>query len=379
MWEGALQLILRVITFIYGIGGLAFNVADAAKIDVIAGQDTSVVTVVGEIGAGDGDRFGSAVGGIERALVILKSPGGLVRDALQIGAEIRLRGFATSVPDNVECLSACGLVWLSGARRYMSPESRIGFHAAYKNENGEYRESGVANAEIGSFLTHLGLRIEAIRFFTIAGPNEFLLLTPERARALGIEIYEQRDGAITTPVQQPTIDTYTSRFVALAFLNARCLSIFDPNTSVLKDEMEAAFDKGHQIVSSDEWIKLMTRQLDVTKQEGIEIGTLMQCLRLERELRAQGVATGISGPSFDCSIAPWSAICKDQNLWAKDRAMNTIYFFIRKNMSPARRKQLLAVQRQWLKSRDNCGTDLICLNDSYDQRLDNFRKLELPS
>ncbi|CCV11664.1 hypothetical protein MESS4_330213 [Mesorhizobium sp. STM 4661] len=35
------------------------------------------------------------------------------------------------------------------------------------------------------------MRIEAIRFFRIAGPNDFLMLTPERARALGIEVFEQ--------------------------------------------------------------------------------------------------------------------------------------------------------------------------------------------
>ncbi|MFP3702229.1 hypothetical protein SB758_42815, partial [Burkholderia sp. SIMBA_013] len=75
-------------------------------------------------------------------------------------------------------------------------------------ENGEYRESGVANAEIGSYLTHLGLRIESMRYFTIAGPNDFLLLTPEKARALGIETYKVDGANITTPSAAPTVDIY---------------------------------------------------------------------------------------------------------------------------------------------------------------------------
>jgi hypothetical protein len=79
----------------------------------------------------------------------------------------------------------------------MSPDSQIGFHAAYIQEAGEYRESGVANAEIGSFLTHLGLRIEAIRFFTIAGPKDFRLLTPDKARELGTTGYTTR--SFTSP------------------------------------------------------------------------------------------------------------------------------------------------------------------------------------
>ncbi|MGO8594053.1 hypothetical protein ACC796_36695, partial [Rhizobium ruizarguesonis] len=48
--------------------------------------------------------------------------------------------FSTMVDADQECFSACGLIWVSGVRRYMSDTSLIGFHAAYREENGEYRE-----------------------------------------------------------------------------------------------------------------------------------------------------------------------------------------------------------------------------------------------
>ncbi|PWE54447.1 hypothetical protein DEM27_20285 [Metarhizobium album] len=84
---------------------------------------------------------------MSRASVILQSPGGLVKEALHIGATIRMEGFATMVPADKQCFSVWGLIWVSGVRRYISDTSLIGFHAAYREENGEYRESGVANAD----------------------------------------------------------------------------------------------------------------------------------------------------------------------------------------------------------------------------------------
>lgn len=190
--------------------------APGAEISVFSypGQDVSLVFVRGAITIGDADRFLDAISGIPRAMVALEGPGGLLSEALTIGAEIRTRDFATMVAPESGCYSACALIWISGPRRYMSPSSQIGFHAAYKEEGGDYRESGVGNAEVGSFLTHLGFRIEAIRFFTIAGPREIVLLTPDRARALGVDVFVNERGTILTPHDAPTADTYARRWVS---------------------------------------------------------------------------------------------------------------------------------------------------------------------
>jgi hypothetical protein len=309
----------------------------------MSGQNMSLIGIVGEIKASDAKKFIAATEQVNRAIVILKGPGGLVRDAIQIGAEVRLKGYATVVAADAGCFSACGLVWLSGARRYMSPSSQIGFHAAYKKENGEYRESGVANAEIGSFLTHLGLRIEAIRFFTIAGPDQFLMLTPERARALGIEIFELDAGVLTTPEERPSVEAYAIQFASLAFIKARCLAFFSPETDALDHGVTIAFDRGHEIVSDEQWSKLVMQFVKDAKLQSEESGSLLHCLSLEAVLRSQGVSTGIDGPSFACSAAsspPLNAICADRGLWAKDRAMSAIFIYVRKNMKPDFRKKL---------------------------------------
>lgn len=98
----------------------------AAEIELLdLPGEVDLVSIKGEISEGDSDRFYDLVKERERVTVVLQSPGGLVKEALQIGAEIRMKNFATMVASDGECFSACGLIWVSGARRYMSPTSRL--------------------------------------------------------------------------------------------------------------------------------------------------------------------------------------------------------------------------------------------------------------
>jgi membrane-bound ClpP family serine protease len=193
--------------FVLGIlivcsSGVASSAAEFDKIE-LAGDYPDFVTLKGEIELGDGKKFREIIGDSQKVTVILESPGGIVKDALEIGAEIRIRNYATMVSADTGCYSACALIWVAGALRYMAPSSKIGFHAVYRKEAGELRESGMGNAEVGSFLTHLGLRVEAIRYFTLAGPTEFLLLSPDISRSLGIDVFEQNGSDFITPQQAP--------------------------------------------------------------------------------------------------------------------------------------------------------------------------------
>lgn len=369
-----------VALMLLGVAGSA-RAAEIEKLD-LPGIAVPFVSIRGPIEAGDGEKFETVVRGLNRASVILQSPGGLVKEALHIGATIRMEGFATMVPADKECFSACGLIWVSGVRRYMSDTSLIGFHAAYREENGEYRESGVANAEIGSYLTHLGLRIEAIRYFTIAGPNDFLLLTPDKARALGIETYKVDGENITTPSAAPTVDIYADRFVSYSLLQSRCAPFLQPDLAAVKRAHEAAFAEGNKLVGSDKWIELWTPLLDQVKSGLTKKGALLLCIETEAQLRQQGQDTGVSGPSFSCAAAATPtelSLCRQPELWAKDRAMNSIYMWVRNNVDKSVRKRLLEVQRSWLKDRNDCGGDARCLNAVYDQRLNELKAIDLPS
>lgn len=73
--------------------------ASAADIEIIPGdaRTPSIIDITGSIESGDADRFYELAQGVEHAVVLLHSPGGLVAEGLSIAAEIGLRGFTTIV------------------------------------------------------------------------------------------------------------------------------------------------------------------------------------------------------------------------------------------------------------------------------------------
>ncbi|MGU3494176.1 hypothetical protein ACLBXM_09045 [Xanthobacteraceae bacterium A53D] len=66
--------------------------------------------------------------------VVLQSPGGSVRDALEMGRLIRARGFATEVKAGGYCASSCPLVFAGGTERRAGAKAGIGVHQVYAAE-----------------------------------------------------------------------------------------------------------------------------------------------------------------------------------------------------------------------------------------------------
>jgi hypothetical protein len=150
----------------------------ASRICVLTGYRT--VTPRGDLGNATAGNLGNLLVG--KVTVHLESPGGALIPALQIGEYVRLKGWSTFVPD--ECYSACASIWLAGVPRTMPPQARIGFHAA--SVNGE--EKGRGNALVGAYMTRLGLGYGAIGWATDASPADLALLTPSKAKELGIDL-----------------------------------------------------------------------------------------------------------------------------------------------------------------------------------------------
>jgi hypothetical protein len=164
----------------------------------------TAIFLIGEIVEGDWRDFAEATEGQERVSVTLSSPGGSVSEALKIASEIRLRGWVTMVAD--ECASACGLIWLSGIRRHLIGNAKVGFHAAYAIKNGSAYETGMGNADVGSFLTYLGLSRDAIQFITAAPPGEMRWLTREDAQRLGIAVIPSILPVPDSPEERPVYE-----------------------------------------------------------------------------------------------------------------------------------------------------------------------------
>lgn len=127
------------------------SAAPAAEIDVALGRgDTpTVVTVVGEIEAGDQQVFRGAIGGVAEGFVVLDSPGGDLQAGIEIGKAIRLRGLTTAVLPGGDCASACALAWLGGRDRLLDVSGRVGFHAAYRDQNGVRRGNWLGECACG--------------------------------------------------------------------------------------------------------------------------------------------------------------------------------------------------------------------------------------
>ncbi len=165
------------------------NAVYALDINVIpSDSEKAFIILSGAFEFGDEEKFNSSVQKFSKAAILLDSDGGNLSSALRIGEIIRLKGFSTGVAPKTICASACALAWLGGGTRYMSDQSRIGFHAASINTNGTDVENGQANALIGAYVTRLGLSERAVAYITEASPNNIAWITPDLAKSLGIYV-----------------------------------------------------------------------------------------------------------------------------------------------------------------------------------------------
>lgn len=164
------------------------DVANAATILVspLPSSESALVTVEGVLEFGDSEQFRQKVSTLPKAVVVFQSDGGSVVAGIQIGRLIRLRNFATLVPNNARCASACALAWLGGTRRFMGENAQIGFHAAYNAGSGQ--ETGVGNALVGAYLSQIGLPDRAVIYVTQAPPNSMTWVTMSEAQQMGIEV-----------------------------------------------------------------------------------------------------------------------------------------------------------------------------------------------
>ncbi len=175
------------------VASLALAVPSSAHTANISVSDLGpnnpvAVLVVGELLLSDADQFRSKVGGLRKAVVIFQSDGGAAVTGIAIGETIRLKNFATLVPSQVRCASACALAWLGGAPRIMAADAQVGFHAAYLVRGGQALEAGRANALVGAYLNRIGLSYSAVAYITEAAPTSMTWLNAADATQHGIEV-----------------------------------------------------------------------------------------------------------------------------------------------------------------------------------------------
>lgn len=185
----------------------AVNAADI-RLEQRDGYD--LIHISGEIVEADVALFQRIALGSEDAIVVLDSSGGYLDPALKIGEIIRLKGFGTVVGNNQVCTSSCALIWVAGAKRFLTPTSRIGFHASYTVSNGNASETGLGNALVGRYLTLLNLPEKAIAFATSASPDQMSWIDPFRPGPSGID-FELLAGGGEQERRQPSTESRSTR------------------------------------------------------------------------------------------------------------------------------------------------------------------------
>ena len=180
------------------VSSLASAPASAAIEHARLDRGTEAILITGDILPGDEATFGDLSRRYPRATVYLDSAGGALLAAIEIGKLVRARRHATVVLDDSTCASACALIWVAGAPRYLGPSGRLGFHASYTDEGGRVVETGVGNAMVGYYLSQLQLSEGATVFATIASPDQMNWLTPENSGEAEIS-FEPVPGSLPVP------------------------------------------------------------------------------------------------------------------------------------------------------------------------------------
>ncbi len=194
----------------------------AAEIRHESGSEgVDLISVSGTFTGGDDATFRKLAAASDRAVVVLNSGGGNLHVGLEIGRAIRLRRFATAVPPDALCASACALTWLAGSPRLLDAESKLGFHAAYRLVNGKASESGAANALVGAYLNQLGLSDKAVVYVTSAPPEGVEWLTEQTAASVGIgydsiAVKAPRVSETTKPLPYDPMSATTAFYTALS-------------------------------------------------------------------------------------------------------------------------------------------------------------------
>jgi hypothetical protein len=144
---------------------------------------------------------------------MLDSPGGVLYDALVIGAEIHEQGYLTGVPHDATCASACGDIWLAGKVRYVSETASVGFHSASTHDvkTGRYLgESKNGNQAQATYYRRIGLPEKPIRHLLAPKSNDMAWLTAKLAYDLGIVAMsipkEEKKAEVKPPSKQCSLN-----------------------------------------------------------------------------------------------------------------------------------------------------------------------------
>jgi hypothetical protein len=150
------------------------------------------------------EELANKISDYDHTLVVLRSPGGNAAVGITMGDFIHKTGISTLVPDNDTCASLCAFIWLGGARRFLYPNSHIGFHGIYNAAGEVDHDAGIVDAMMGVYLGHLGFSYAAAVWMLSPPVRSIHWLREAEAKKFGIRYESLASIASSAPAPTPT-------------------------------------------------------------------------------------------------------------------------------------------------------------------------------
>lgn len=108
------------------------RVPDAMEFRLVPGESgLTLILAAGPIELGDEARFARLVGDLgSRMVLVVDSPGGNIRAANAMRAQVAGLRMPVVVPPDAQCASACFLLFVAAERRLVARTARVGVHGA---------------------------------------------------------------------------------------------------------------------------------------------------------------------------------------------------------------------------------------------------------
>ncbi|MFG6568977.1 hypothetical protein [Sulfitobacter sp. 1A13679] len=147
----------------------------------------------GAIEAGDAERIVKQLSELTPTPeeIYLNSPGGSVRDALELGRFLRREGLDTALREGDICYSACPYLLAAGAARTVPESASVGVHQHYFGESTilpafvAVEDIQRGQGEVMRYLDDMGIDPMVMQHALVTPPDEIYVLLPEELRRYG--------------------------------------------------------------------------------------------------------------------------------------------------------------------------------------------------
>jgi hypothetical protein len=167
------------------VPGSAEPLPERLTLTVMSGG--AAILLEGAIEDGDAPRILKQIEELREppARAILNSPGGSVRDALELGRALRLAGMETEMRAGDICYSACPYLLASGVSRTVPETAFVGVHQHYFGESTllpafvAVEDIQRGQGEVMRYLDQMGVDPLVMQHALVTPPDEIYVLLPE--------------------------------------------------------------------------------------------------------------------------------------------------------------------------------------------------------